>query len=155
MEVFKRSARSSSCRSLKGLEIPASGLGLPTNGAYVKSAKLVHDRRGEYCKVLGGVRPVDTSAQDIRFEVNLPTNWNHKAVQFGGGTFDGWLGGPTSGLKRGPVGVASDPVPLARGYATFGGDSGHHKCYFPLPDALEHGECLVCQECRGAPQLCA
>jgi feruloyl esterase len=125
-----------SCRSLKGLEIPAASLGLPTTGAYIKLAKLVHDRRGEYCKVLGGVRPVDTSAQDIRFEVNLPTNWNHKAVQFGGGTFDGWLGGPTSGLKRGPVSVASDPVPLARGFATFGGDSGHHKRYFLLPDAL-------------------
>ncbi len=56
----------------------------------------------EYCKVLGGIRPVDPSAQDIRFEVNLPTNWNHKAVQFGGGSFDGWLGA-TNGLKRTPV----------------------------------------------------
>jgi feruloyl esterase len=111
-------------------------LSLATSGAYVRSAKLVHDSRGEYCKVLGDVRPVDASAEDIRFEVNLPTNWNHKAVQFGGGVFDGWLGGATSGLKRGPVSVASDPEPLARGFATFGGDSGHHKRYFPLPDAL-------------------
>jgi hypothetical protein len=125
-----------SCRSLKGMEIPAEALGLPTSGAYVKSAKLVLDHRGEYCKVVGRVRPVDSSAQDIRFEVNLPAKWNHKAVQFGGGTFDGWLGGPASGLKRGPVSVASNPEPLARGFATFGGDSGHHKRYFPLPDAL-------------------
>jgi feruloyl esterase len=118
------------------MEIPASVLSLPSSGAYIKSAKLVHDRRGEYCKVLGGIRPVDTSAQDIRFELNLPENWNHKAVHFGGGTFDGWLGGPTSGLKGGPVSIASQPEPLARGYATFGGDSGHHKRYFLLPDAL-------------------
>jgi feruloyl esterase len=126
----------SSCRSLKGMKVPAETLSLATSGAYVKSAKLVRDRRGEYCKVFGGVRPVDASAQDIRFEVNLPTKWNHKAVQCGGGVFDGWLGGATSGLKRGPVGVASEPEPLARGFATFGGDSGHHKRYFLLPDAL-------------------
>ncbi len=124
------------CRLLKGMKVPAEAFDLPTAGAYVKSARLMHDHRGEYCKVLGGVRPVDTSAQDIRFEVNLPANWNHKAVQFGGGTFDGWLGGPTSGLKGGPVSVAGSPEPLARGYATFGGDSGHHKRYFLLPDAL-------------------
>jgi len=127
---------SEQCRLLKGMKMPAEVFGLPTSGTYIKSARLVHDHRGEYCKVFGGVRPVDTSAQDIRFEVNLPTNWNHKAVQFGGGTFDGWLGGPTSGLKRGPVSVTGEPEPLARGYATFGGDSGHHKRYFPLPDAL-------------------
>jgi feruloyl esterase len=125
-----------SCRSLRGIEIPASSLGLPTSGAHIKSAKLVHDHRGEYCKVLGAIRPVDTSAQAIRFEVNLPASWNHKAVQFGGGTFDGWLGGPASGLKGGPASISSQPEPLARGFATFGGDSGHHKRYFPLPDAL-------------------
>jgi feruloyl esterase len=127
---------SGSCASLRGLKIPSQDLGLPTRGASIKSANLMHDRRGEYCKVFGIVRPADASAQVIRFEVNLPTNWNHKAVQFGGGTFDGWLGGPTSGLKHGPLGVANDPVPLARGFATFGGDSGHHKRYFPLPDFL-------------------
>jgi hypothetical protein len=77
-----------SCTSLKGMRIPAAMLGLPTAGAYVWSAKLVHDSRGEYCKVLGGVRPTDSSAQDIRFEVNLSTSWNHKAVQFGGGAFE-------------------------------------------------------------------
>jgi hypothetical protein len=125
-----------SCRSLNGMKVSAAALGLPTAGAYVKSAKLVHDKWGGYCKVLGGVRPVDTSAQEIHFEVNLPTNWNHKAVQFGGGVFDGWLGGGTSGLKRAPVSVAREPGPLARGFATFGGDSGHHKHYLLLPDVV-------------------
>jgi hypothetical protein len=123
-----------SCRSLKGMKVPAASIGLPTTGANVRSAKLVHDRRGEYCKVLGGVRPVDSAAQDIRFEVNLPTKWNHKAVQFGGGVFDGWLGRTTNGLNRTVVSVASEPGPLARGFATFGGDSGHHKHYLLLPD---------------------
>ena len=126
----------SSCSSLEGMEVPVEALGLPTSGAHVISARMAHDSRGEYCRVLGGVRPVDPSAQEIHFRVNLPTKWNRKAVQFGGGVFDGWLGGATSGLKRGPVSVAHAPGPLARGYATFGGDSGHHKRYFPLPDSL-------------------
>ena len=117
------------------MTVPAAAIGLPTSGAYVKSAKLVRDSRGEYCKVRGGVRPVDPAAQQIRFELNLPTRWNRKAVQFGGAAFDGWLG-DTNGLGRTPVSVTSEPGPLARGFATFGGDSGHHKHYFPLPEAL-------------------
>ncbi len=117
------------------MQVPASALGLPTNGARVHSAKLEHDQRGEYCKVLGGIRPVDPSAQAIRFEVNLPTRWNGKAVQFGGGAFDGWLAA-TNGLGHPVVSSAREPVPLARGFATFGGDSGHHKHYFLLPDVL-------------------
>jgi Tannase and feruloyl esterase len=126
----------SSCRSLKGLKVSAAMIVLPTGGASVRSAKLVSDKRGEYCKVLGEVHPVDPSAQDIRFEVNLPTNWNRKAVHFGGGVFDGWLGGSASGLQGGPVSVAGEPGALARGFATFGGDSGHHKHYFLLPDVV-------------------
>ena len=124
-----------SCQLLKKIIVPASAIGLATGGGYVRSAKLVRDRRGEYCKVLGGVRPIDPTAQDIRFEVNLPSQWNRKAVQFGGGSFDGWLGA-TNGLNRTAVSVASEPGPLARGFATFGGDSGHHKRYLLLPDVV-------------------
>jgi hypothetical protein len=123
------------CRSLRTLEIPAGAIGLATHGAHVAKTKLVHDSRGEYCKVLGRIRPIDPAAQDIRFEVNLPSKWNGKAVQFGGGAFDGWLG-ETNGLNRTTLSVASEPGPLARGYATFGGDSGHHKHYFLLPDIV-------------------
>lgn len=101
----------------------------------MRSAKLVRDSRGEYCKVIGRVRPVDPAAQNIRFELNLPTAWNRKAVQFGGGSFDGWLGA-TNGLGRTAVSVASQPGPLAHGFATFGGDSGHHKHYLFLPDVV-------------------
>ena len=47
----------------------------------------------------------------------------------------GWLAG-ADGLGRNPVSVASQPGPLARGYATFGSDSGHHKHYLLLPDIV-------------------
>ena len=123
------------CKSVATFKIPAASIGLPTNGATTSSAKLVHDERGEYCKVLGRILPVDPSAQAIRFEVNLPTMWNHKAVHFGGGLFDGWLGA-TNGLKHVAVSIASQPGPLQRGFVTFGGDSGHHKHYLLLPDVV-------------------
>jgi hypothetical protein len=123
------------CKDLKIFTIPAASIGLPTTGATIQSAKLTHDARGEYCKVLGRIHPIDPTAQDIRFEVNLPTHWNHQAVHFGGGSFDGWLGA-TNGLGRTPVSIASEPGPLARGFATFGGDSGHHKHYYLLPDVV-------------------
>ncbi len=123
------------CRTLKGMRIPASSVGLPTTGARVRSAKPAHEGNVEFCKVLGEVNSVDPQAQPIRFEVNLPTNWNGKAVQFGGGGFDGWLGA-TDGLDKTLVSEASAPDAIARGFVTFGGDSGHHKRYFLLPDEL-------------------
>ncbi len=64
-----------------------------------------------------------------------PETWNGKAVHFGGGTFDGWLGA-ADGLGSGAVGLKSLTPPLGRGYATFGSDGGHHRSYFPFPDAL-------------------
>ena len=117
------------------MAIPAASIGLPTTGASVKSAKLKHKGSVEYCRVMGGIKPVDPNAQDIRFEINLPTDWNRKAVHFGGGSFDGYLG-YTNGLGRGVVSVHTQPTPLERGYATFGGDSGHHKHYLLLPDIV-------------------
>ena len=123
------------CGSLRKLTLPASSIGLPTHGASVTTTRFTRQGSTEYCKVLGQIRSVDPNAQPIRFEVNLPTQWNRKAVHFGGGSFDGWLAA-TNGLKRTPVSVADEPVPLARGYATFGSDSGHHKHYLLLPDVL-------------------
>ena len=88
-----------------------------------------------FCKVMGRIHPIDSHADDIRFELNLPERWNGKAVQFGGGTFDGWLGA-TNGLGQTAVGLKSQPTPLERGFATFGSDGGHHRNYFPFPDAV-------------------
>jgi feruloyl esterase len=76
----------------------------------------------EYCKVLGSIAPLDRSAPPIRFQVNLPTNWNQGAVQFGGGGFNGVLI-TAAGLI--PSARPDMPSPLLRGYATFGTDSGH------------------------------
>jgi feruloyl esterase len=110
------------CAALIGATIPKSAIGLPTSGAVVASASLVSDpRNGTYCKLTGGIRPVDPTAPDILFQVNLPAKWNGKALHIGGGGYDGRL--ITAEDARYPDPKA--PTPLAQGYATFASDSGH------------------------------
>ncbi len=121
----------SSCGSLKGLQVPASAIALPTRGAMVTYAKREKSKGVAYCKVRGEIGSIDPAAQGIRFEVNVPEQWNGKAVQYGGGGFDGAL---VTGLAVPEVGDKSAKTPLERGFATFGGDSGHHHHYLLLPD---------------------
>ena len=117
-----------SCAKLNGMAIAATAIGLPTTGASVTSAQIVAAAGtgsaavGEYCKVLGEISPVDASAPKIKFQLNLPTGWNHKAVMFGGGGYNGTIATGTANIPAGPT---DQPSPLGRGYATFGGDSGH------------------------------
>ena len=116
------------CGQLNGMVIAASAIGLPTTGATVTSSAVVaasgsgNSTVGEYCKVLGDINPVDATAQKIKFQLNLPTAWNSKAVMFGGGGYNGTI---ATGAGNVPAGPVDKPAPLARGYATFGSDSGH------------------------------
>jgi pimeloyl-ACP methyl ester carboxylesterase len=128
-------AESAGCAGLKGMVLPASLIGLPTTGAAVSSARERHEGGVAYCRVMGKIHPVDPEADDIRFELNLPEVWNGKALQYGGGTFDGYIG-KSDGLGRTAVGLKKAATPLMRGYATMGSDGGHHHSYFPLPDAI-------------------
>ncbi|MED4599594.1 tannase/feruloyl esterase family alpha/beta hydrolase [Paenibacillus validus] len=115
------------CSKLDGRILPASDIRLPTSGATIQSASLVLENEesnvnGEFCKVLGAIHPVDQNAPDILFEINLPTQWNHKTLQLGGGGFNGTL---ITGLGGTPGQMSSVPMPLKQGYVTFGSDSGH------------------------------
>ncbi|WP_419803695.1 tannase/feruloyl esterase family alpha/beta hydrolase [Terriglobus sp.] len=80
-----------SCSDLRHVAILASHIGLPTRGADILSARHVQGFGGGYCRVLGRVGSIDPAAAPIRFEVNLPETWNGKALQFGGGAFDGYF----------------------------------------------------------------
>jgi len=75
-----------------------------------------------FCKVLGHIEPRDPTAPPIRFEVNLPTDWNGRSLQYGGGGFNGVL---ITGLGLPPAYPFDKASPLARGFATYGTDSGH------------------------------
>src|SRR6185503_7869993 len=119
--------------------IEASKIGLASSGATIDSATLmapsalVVAERGptpaatitpaapEYCKVLGRIAPIDRSAPPILFQVNLPTQWNGRSVQYGGGGFNGVL---ITGLGLVPAAPYDKPSPLAQGFVTVGTDSG-------------------------------
>jgi len=92
----------------------ASATFLAAGGAGAKA-------RPAYCKVLAQIAPVDPRAQPITVELNLPSAWNGKAVQMGGGGLDGFL---VTADGPGP-GASAQPTPLSIGYATFGSDGGH------------------------------
>ena len=121
-------AQPKTCAELSGMTVAASSIGLPTTGAVVTSTETVPASGtapvavGEYCKVLGEIAPVDASAPKIKFQLNLPTAWNNKAVMFGGGGYNGTIATGTGNVPAGPT---DKPTPLGRGYATFGSDSGH------------------------------
>ena len=128
------------CASLAGTTLPAATMGLPSGAATVDSATLMPAaaiavaERGptpaavitpatpEYCKLLGRIAPLDPAAPFIHFQLNLPTRWNGRSVQFGGGGFNGVL---ISALGNVPAARYETPSPLAQGYATVGTDSGH------------------------------
>ena len=111
-----------SCAALVGTTIPASSIDLPTTGATVKTATWAVETGGGQCRVVGDIHPVDPTAPPIEFQVNLPENWNERALQFGGGGYDGSL---VTGLGRHPQQPAGQPTPLQQGFVTLGSDGGH------------------------------
>jgi pimeloyl-ACP methyl ester carboxylesterase len=124
------------CTSLQGASIPARVIGLPTGGATVTQASLAPagapNPFGEYCLVKGEIMPVDPRAPKIHFNVAMPSHWNRKLLQVGGGGFDGHV---ESALEL-DTPVAAPPAPVARGYVTFGSDSGHQGNHFDASFAL-------------------
>ncbi len=124
-ELAGASQASQNCADLNGTAIAAARIGLATSGALVTSTELVTAATsavGEYCKVLGEIAALDPDAPKIRFQLNLPSQWNGKALMFGGGGYDGTIAAGTGNVPAGP---ADGLPPLGRGYATFGSDSGH------------------------------
>ncbi|HEV8396109.1 MAG TPA: tannase/feruloyl esterase family alpha/beta hydrolase, partial [Vicinamibacterales bacterium] len=115
------------CASLQGMTIAAASIGLPTSGAEVQTAAMVapsaaNNTNGEYCKVTGIVKPKNPSSPNLEFEVNLPAAWNRRALQMGGGGYNGTLVTGLTGFTLQPANVEN---PLKQGYVTLGSDGGH------------------------------
>lgn len=115
------------CSDLVKLRIPARAIALPTRGATIDKAAVfaAEGDLPETCRVNGEIRGSTSGAPPIRFQVNLPTRWNGKAVQFGGAGFNGLLVDGLGAVPGSAPGGNAGPHPLARGYATFGSDGGH------------------------------
>lgn len=118
---------SGACASLQGLSIPASAIGLPTSGAVVQTAVAVAaseqgNVNGDFCKVIGIVKPRNPSSPNLEFEVNLPQSWNRRVLQMGGGGYNGTL---VTGLGPFTLQPATVDNPLKQGFVTLGTDGGH------------------------------
>lgn len=118
----------SACSELNGATVPAASIGLATHGATVTATEFVPavsktpKTHEGYCKVLGDIASVDPQAPSIKFQLNLPANWNGKSLMIGGGGYNGIPAKTTDLLPAGP---ADRPDPIGIGYATYGSDSGH------------------------------
>ena len=126
--------------------LPADALALPNGGVTITSAMIIAatsqtvSANGRafaatpaHCRLLGHIAPVDPAAPKIHFQLNLPAQWNRKALQFGGSGFNGVV---VSGLGAAPLAPLDAPLPLSRGYATFGTDSGHQLGFGVEPQAF-------------------
>ncbi|WP_226633511.1 tannase/feruloyl esterase family alpha/beta hydrolase [Novosphingobium profundi] len=94
---------------------------LPSRGVRIEEARRVTDGARAFCEVTGAIVSMDEGDPPVRVRINLPDGWNGKAVQFGGGGFDGKLVTAQGAIANGP----EDAAPLAAGYVTFGSDGGH------------------------------
>jgi Tannase and feruloyl esterase len=129
------------CADLVNLKILTSEIGLASGGATITSAQMATVPADplnpgvtrDYCRVLGAVQPIDPNAPPVNFEVNLPADWNGKAVQYGGGGSNGVL---ITGLAPLRDARRDTPVPVARDFATWGTDSGHDNKQLPHPRAF-------------------
>lgn len=120
----KLSEESSRCEALTGSSIASAAFGLPTRSATIRKAVFVSKDAlgGGYCKVEGRIDATDNADLPINYQVNLPVSWNGKTVQYGGGGSNGVVITGTENFSHAPV---KTPTPLAQGYVTYGGDSGH------------------------------
>ena len=110
--VLTRGEAKAGCASLAGTAIGAATV---ESATLVEAAPLSVAERGptpaatinpatpQYCKVLGAIAPVDPKAPPIKFEVNLPTAWNGRSVQYGGGGFNGVLITASASCLRRPM----------------------------------------------------
>ncbi len=113
------------CAELAGLTLSADAIALPTHGVQIDTAEMIaatarNNQDGEFCRVTGSIKAVKAGTPDIRFDLNLPRRWNGRALQVGGGGYDGIVVSGTGVMPFSP-----NRAPLAQGYATFGDDSGH------------------------------
>jgi pimeloyl-ACP methyl ester carboxylesterase len=130
------------CSDLAGVTLSAAAIALPTGGARITAATLVAatpevvgptsvtHALPEHCQILGRIEPVDPAAPPILFQLNVPTRWNQKTIQVGGGGLNGSIPRNLAAVasSASPISAAFPPdaeYPLLDGYAMFGGDSGH------------------------------
>jgi feruloyl esterase len=127
LAVPDKASLAQACVGMAGKTVSSGQIGLASGRATVSSATLVPavttaPAFAEYCRLQGSIAPLTAGADPIRFQLNLPTTWNEKAVMVGGGGFNGTIVDAVAALRDAAPGQAQ---PITQGFATFGTDSGH------------------------------
>ena len=112
------------CASLQGLSIPATAIGLETRGAVLQTSMAMPASEkgkvnGDFCQVVGIVKPKNPGSPNLEFQVNLPQAWNRRVLQMGGGGYNGTLVTGLTGFTLQPANVDN---PLKQGFVTLGTD---------------------------------
>ena len=103
-----------------GDSIPASCIGEPVSSVKLSAPRWVTGTAGAgHAVVDGSMAPVDPKGKPINFRVVLPARWSRRAAQLGGGGMNGTI----PNMNRNDL--------LAKGFVTFGSDSGHQMGGFP------------------------
>lgn len=136
LAVPDKSALAQACAGMAGKTVLPGQIGLASGRATVSSAVLVPavttaPAFAEYCRLQGAIAPLAAGADPIRFQLNLPTTWNEKAVMVGGGGFNGTIIDAVAALRDAAPGQAQ---PITQGFATFGTDSGHDGATYGATD---------------------
>ena len=104
-----------------GSDVPVKAIGEPVRAVALMAPRWVAGAGAAppSCSIDGAILPVDQAktSREIRFRVVMPSNWNRRAAHLGGGGFNGTIPNLTGGPD----------APLARGFVTFGSDSGHQQ----------------------------
>jgi feruloyl esterase len=113
------------CTTAKvGESIPAAAIGEPVSAVTLSAPRWVAavDPLPARCEVDGRMTAVDTAAtaRPINFRVWLPSAWNGRAAQQGGGGMDGII----PDLRGGGFPI-DGRLPAQLGFVTYGSDSGH------------------------------
>ena len=103
-----------------GDSIPASSIGEPVGSVKLSAPRWMAGAAGAgYAVVDGSMAPGDPRGKPINFRVVLPGKWSRRAAQLGGGGMNGII----PNVNRNDL--------LAKGFVTFGSDSGHQMGGFP------------------------
>jgi len=131
-----------------------------TSATFLTATDTANKSGVEHCRVVGVITPATDSevvtdlvvdmaggslytvvtTPDINFEVNLPSKWNNKTFQAGGGGFDGSIPSEADTTNSATATANGITSPLARGYVTLGSDSGHTSG--GMPSAIWNDEAL-------------
>ena len=93
------------CALLAGAKVAPSAFALPSGEAIIKEAVMTAPTAAmpEYCRVRGAIAAAGANDPPILFQVNLPSRWNLKTVQYGGGGYNGVLIEATGPFRGGAL----------------------------------------------------